>query len=256
MWDRRKRSLLLWCPIIWILGTTLWLKRLRRAQAERVFEARERLLLQGDDAALNPELPPGENHKYDERREGIQGWADTEVMQPLLISLVSLSRKIVLYLFVFNLISNEIAYLYCNGHTGTVYIHFSIVQALKSRNNVSDTKSSFYPVISWVLTQLSEFCSKRDRNNIARIFLQASLYWNSWWAIGSNYFNRSGSLGAQGVDAANILKVVDPVAANLQQLALLAAKMNQHNRFRTYSRLLSERNFVRLSFACNYVFCS
>jgi hypothetical protein len=184
---------------------------LRQAQAVRVFEARERLLLQGEDVVLNPEAGEAENHKYDARREGASGWADTEVMQPLLISLVSLSRKIVIYLLVFNLISNELAYLYCNGHT----------------------------VFSWILTRISDICSNRNKNNLARVLLQASLAWNSWWAISPN----SSPLGAAAADAASSLSVIDPVATNLQQLALLAARMNQHGRFKQYSRLLAERNF-------------
>ena len=78
--------------------------------------------------------------------------------------------------------------------------------------------------------------------------MQISLAWNSWWAIGPSGLlgvSSSSALGAASRDAVSALTVIDPVATNLQQLALLAAKMNQHSRFRQYSRLLSERNFVR-----------
>jgi hypothetical protein len=39
-------------------------------------------------------------------------------MQPLLISAVSFARATVVWLFTLHLISNEISYLYCEGHTG------------------------------------------------------------------------------------------------------------------------------------------
>lgn len=99
-----------------------------------------------------------------------------------------------------------------------------------------------------MLTSTAEFFGKRDKNNLARVLLRLSLTWNSWWAIGPSTLKgvgKSGVLGAASREAAEALTVVDPVASNLQQLALLAAKMNQHNRFRYYTRLLSERNFVR-----------
>lgn len=101
-----------------------------------------------------------------------------------------------------------------------------------------------------MLTNLAEFFGKRDKNNLARVLLRISLTWNSWWAVGPSTLRgvgKSGVLGAASREAADALTVIDPVATNLQQLALLAAKMNQHNRFRYYTRLLSERNFVRLS---------
>ena len=119
MWDRQKRALLLWVPIIWILGTTFWLRRLRRAQAMRVFEARERLLLQGEDVDAHPDNNKEENAGYNAERGPQYKLHHSEVMQPLLITVVSLSRKIVLWVLVLNMISNEIAYLYCKGHTGT-----------------------------------------------------------------------------------------------------------------------------------------
>lgn len=99
-----------------------------------------------------------------------------------------------------------------------------------------------------MLTNTAEFFGNRNNNNLARVLLRISLTWNSWWAVGPSTLKgigKTGSLGAASREAANALAVIDPVATNLQQLALLAAKMNQHNRFRYYTRLLSERNFVR-----------
>lgn len=138
MWDRRKRILLLWSPIIWIIGTTLWLRRLKKAQAVRVFEARERLLLQGEDVALNPVPPNDEENKFEHQDESSYGWASSEVMQPLLISIVSFSRALVIWLFVMNLISNEIGYLYCRGHTGTVFLPVSDLLGPISEDSQTD----------------------------------------------------------------------------------------------------------------------
>lgn len=101
----------------------------------RVFEARERLLLQGDDAILDHEGQKEGNERYNAPREPHYKLHDSEVMQPLLISVVSLSRKIVLWIFVLNMISNEIAYLYCKGHTGTLQLLFSAQPTTKSRTN-------------------------------------------------------------------------------------------------------------------------
>ena len=84
----------------------------------RAFEARERFLLQSDDGILHPEGQKEENGGYNGAREPQYKLHDSEVMQPLLITVVALSRKIVIWLLVVNMISNEIAYLYCKGHTG------------------------------------------------------------------------------------------------------------------------------------------
>lgn len=138
MWDHRKRSILLWTPFIWILASTWWLKRLRKQQAVRAFEARERLLLQGEHAA-EPDQPPHEEASADAHREHGYLWHDPEVVQPLLISFVSISRQVVLWFWMLNFISNEFAYLYCQGHTGTCIVLInSSTQRHRARNSSGD----------------------------------------------------------------------------------------------------------------------
>jgi hypothetical protein len=112
-----------------------------------------------------------------------------------------------------------------------------------------------YPVLSYLLTKLAEFTSKQGRHGLSRYLLELSLSWNSWWAIGPSGLSQlanSASLGAAAREAASALTIVDPVATNLQQLALLAAKTNQHARFRQYSKQLAERNFVRAFFSLHF----
>lgn len=136
MWDRRRRALLLWSPIAWVIATTFWLKRLKRARAVRAFEARERFLLQSEDVGLNPEVQGEENEAFDVNGPQNYKLHDSEVMQPLLISIVSLSRTIAAWFLVLNLISNEIASLYCNGHTGTHFcLHSCALKTRKSQTN-------------------------------------------------------------------------------------------------------------------------
>lgn len=119
MWNPKYRSVLLWGPLAWFIGVSYWIRHLRKNQELSAFQARERLLL--EQIPVENDNQVAENPTNDlnirlPRAESLDQWAD---IQPLLISTLRILRLITFCLWVSNLVSIEIADLYCEGHTGT-----------------------------------------------------------------------------------------------------------------------------------------
>lgn len=103
-------------------------------------------------------------------------------------------------------------------------------------------------VFSYLLTKLADIATRHEYFNVARNLLQLSMSWNSVWTLGPIISPRNTkaitSLGVASKTALELSKISDPVAVNLEQLALLAARTGQHGRFKAYSAMLAQRRFV------------
>jgi hypothetical protein len=156
----------------------------------------------------------------------------------VLMKLIAIIRAVVFVMWMTNMIATEISELYLENHT----------------------------VFSFILTRVAKLLIRYEKFKFARPLLVVSLWWNGMWTEdtsvlmgkvasirdpnGSNGNSISSVLaGGNYASGSSItssplwLAVADPIAVNLRQLAILAAKMGDQHLFAKYMKRLSERNF-------------
>lgn len=120
MWEPKKKKLLLWLPILWFILSSFWLRRLKKLHQIKAFNARQKLIIQGNKPSIYEDLSENES-PHISNSNMFDSQEKEENIRPLLITMVLYLRKISIWLWVIHLISIEISDLYCDGHTGIVF---------------------------------------------------------------------------------------------------------------------------------------